>query len=82
MSATTETLTDQIVEIFADVLGVEAGPDSDFFAMGGQSMQGIRIISRLEKLGFEVNVADLFDHSTPRRLAEVAAGPQDAGRRD
>jgi acyl carrier protein len=77
MSPTAETVTDQITRIFSDVLGVEVDADSDFFAMGGQSLQGVRIIARLEKLGFTVSIADLFDHSTPRQLAECTTASRD-----
>jgi hypothetical protein len=73
MTDTTDTI-ETVAAVFTDVLGVEAGPDADFFELGGQSLQGIRIIARLEKLGIGVSVADLFDNATPRLLAGCAAG--------
>ncbi|MEU4353676.1 amino acid adenylation domain-containing protein [Streptomyces virginiae] len=56
---------------YADLLGAaEAGPDDDFFALGGHSMLLVRLRDRLQTAtGRQIAVADLFRHTTPAALA-------------
>jgi amino acid adenylation domain-containing protein len=58
--------------IFAEVLGVpEVGIDDSFFDLSGQSMQGIRLIMRVETdLGVRPDISDLYSYPTPAQLAE------------
>ncbi|GAA5133568.1 hypothetical protein GCM10023320_59940 [Pseudonocardia adelaidensis] len=67
--------------IFAGALGEEAfGVEDDFFDHGGHSLLATRLIGRVrDELGADVSLRQLFDHSTPERLATVLdAGPATA----
>ena len=71
---------DQVLcAIFAEVLGRAAvGVDDDFFALGGQSLQAIRLVRKVESaFGTPLRMAMLFDHPTPaalRRHLDETAG--------
>lgn len=66
----------RIAAIWAEVLGVpQVGIDDDFFDLGGDSFQSIRV-ARL--VGGGMRVADLFTHPTVRRLAAALSAPQAA----
>ncbi|MFF7366783.1 non-ribosomal peptide synthetase [Streptomyces tricolor] len=70
-----------LCEVFAEVLETgRVGIDDDFFALGGHSLVAARTVARIrEVLGAEVSLRELFQHRTPRALAEVvAAAPRAA----
>lgn len=60
-----------VAGIWADVLGIDTpAPDDDFFALGGQSLQTIRVANRLSvATGTEITVAEVFARPTLRELA-------------
>ncbi|WP_131738712.1 non-ribosomal peptide synthetase [Actinomadura roseirufa] len=61
-----------LAEVFADVLDVErVGVDDDFFAVGGDSIRSIQVVSRARARGIEISARDVFDHRTVARLAEA-----------
>ncbi|MEW1646160.1 non-ribosomal peptide synthase/polyketide synthase [Streptomyces sp. NPDC091219] len=63
----------QLTEIFAAVLGIaDAGPDDDFFRLGGDSISSIGVASRARAAGLELSPRDVFTHRTPAALATAA----------
>jgi acyl carrier protein len=62
-----------VAEVFATVLSVSrVGADSSFFAVGGNSLQAMRAVTRLNKhFGVRVNVRLLYGDSTVSGIASV-----------
>nr|WP_296766735.1 non-ribosomal peptide synthetase [Rhodococcus sp. (in: high G+C Gram-positive bacteria)] len=59
-----------LASLFADILGVEdVGADSDFFALGGDSIIAITLVNRARKAGIRFTPKDVFSDRTPRLLA-------------
>src|SRR5699024_1304676 len=62
-----------LTEAFADVLGVEeVGVDDSFFALGGDSIVAIQLITRAKDMGLVFKARDVFERKTVAGLAEVA----------
>ncbi|WP_229911594.1 condensation domain-containing protein, partial [Streptomyces aurantiogriseus] len=60
--------------VYADVLGVErVGIDDDFFAIGGDSIRSIQIVSRARALGVEITARQIFERRTVAELADAAS---------
>jgi non-ribosomal peptide synthase protein (TIGR01720 family) len=58
--------------LFAEVLGVErVGIDDSFFALGGDSIVSIQLVSRARKAGLKLSPRDVFEHKTVAGLADV-----------
>ncbi|MFF5858750.1 non-ribosomal peptide synthase/polyketide synthase [Streptomyces sp. NPDC012751] len=70
----------RIARIWADVLGIEeVGADDNFFALGGDSILSMQVVSRLRRDGLHVATRDLFTHQTVAELATVVrAAPRRA----
>jgi amino acid adenylation domain-containing protein len=64
-----------VAAVVADVLGVgRLGALDDFFELGGDSMQVVEVVTRLdEELGLPAAISDIFDHPTVRTLAAALA---------
>ncbi|WP_330299314.1 amino acid adenylation domain-containing protein [Streptomyces sp. NBC_00503] len=64
-----------LAAVFAEVLGVDrVGVDDDFFAVGGDSIRSIQVVSRARARGVEVTPREVFQHRRVAELAVVAAG--------
>ena len=63
----------EVSAIWAECLGSpEVGADDDFFALGGNSLTGIKIIDRIaQDYGVEVSVRDFYLARVPARVAEL-----------
>ncbi len=66
-------LVKEISELWGEYLdGCEVGAHDDFFALGGNSLIGIRIIDRVTRdYGVELSVRDFYLAQTPARVAEL-----------
>ncbi|MFJ6483569.1 amino acid adenylation domain-containing protein [Streptomyces sp. NPDC091682] len=68
--------------VFAEVLGLaSAGIDDDFFALGGDSIVSIQLVTRARKAGLVLTPRDVFEQRTVERMAAAArnAGDQEGG---
>jgi len=65
-----------ITAAWEEVLGTgEIGPDDNFLALGGNSLQAVRIVARLEEdLDADLSVRDLLETQSVRRMSERLAG--------
>ncbi|MEU0274680.1 thioesterase domain-containing protein [Streptomyces sp. NPDC006307] len=62
-----------LAEVWAELLpNPPVGRDDDFFALGGNSLLGVRLMSRVRKgLGATLPLSVLFTHSTVAAMAEA-----------
>ncbi|APE36538.1 hypothetical protein BOX37_24350 [Nocardia mangyaensis] len=69
-----------ICAAFAEILDLPgAGPDDDFFALGGDSIVSIRLTTQLKRIGVATTPRDVFECRTPTALsvrAEAASAPR------
>ncbi len=62
-----------LVDIWQGVLGVErVGTADNFFALGGDSINSIQVVSRARAQGIGLTPKDLFLHQTIQALARIA----------
>ncbi|GAA2477046.1 amino acid adenylation domain-containing protein [Streptomyces longisporus] len=62
--------------LFRELLKLpEVGLDQGFFALGGDSISSIRLVSRAAESGVVISPRDVFEQQTVARLAAVARGP-------
>jgi aryl carrier-like protein len=65
-----------LAEAWGEILDVPSvGVLDNFFALGGDSILSLRVVSRLRERGFDLTLQQIFQHQTVRALArEIAAG--------
>ncbi|MEW1601535.1 amino acid adenylation domain-containing protein, partial [Streptomyces sp. NPDC093808] len=66
--------------VFAELLGVDArnvGMDDGFFALGGDSIMSIQLVSRARRAGLVLTPRDVFTHQTVAELARVGRREDD-----
>ncbi|WP_072805671.1 non-ribosomal peptide synthetase [Rhodococcoides yunnanense] len=62
-----------IAALFEEVLGVDSvGADDSFFALGGDSIVSIQLVSRAKSAGLVFTARDVFERKTVAGLAEAA----------
>jgi thioester reductase-like protein len=73
VSSAVSGLQQVVLRVWEEVLGMSGlSADSDFFDLGGQSLQSIQVANRLGiELGREVPVATVFRHPTAAGLARA-----------
>ncbi|WP_053139760.1 non-ribosomal peptide synthase/polyketide synthase [Pseudomonas sp. MIACH] len=68
-----------LCRLFGELLGEnlsagrEVGTSDSFFALGGDSILGLKLISHLREQGYSLTPKDLFRSPTPAALAQVAS---------
>ncbi|MEV6102007.1 amino acid adenylation domain-containing protein [Nocardia sp. NPDC051981] len=59
--------------LFAEVLGVDTiGLDDSFFALGGDSIMSIQLVTRAKAAGLVLSVREVFERRTVAGLAQIA----------
>ena len=68
-------LEKKMLGVWSEILNVfPIHVDDEFFAIGGHSLLAVQVVRRIEsEWGIPVQVADLFRHSTVRRLSQFLA---------
>ncbi|MFF4468282.1 amino acid adenylation domain-containing protein [Streptomyces sp. NPDC001599] len=62
-----------LCQVLAEVLGLpEVGPEDSFFALGGDSISSLQVVSGARKEGLVVTARDVFRLRTPAAIAAVA----------
>ena len=74
---TNDAIANQIAATWSQLLGAKSiESDDNFFALGGHSLLGVKLIGALQEklgLGDELKIGDLFEHPT---LGEFTAHVQ------
>ncbi|KLL96424.1 hypothetical protein NJ76_15480, partial [Rhodococcus sp. IITR03] len=62
-----------LCELFAEALRLDVvGPDDDFFALGGDSIVSMQVVTAARRKGIEFGPREIFRWRTPAGLAAVA----------
>ncbi|MEV0251252.1 amino acid adenylation domain-containing protein [Nocardia sp. NPDC050712] len=69
----------ELAQLFTQVLGIpEVGADDSFFAIGGDSIMSIQLVSRAKSAGLVFTARDVFEQRTVAGLARIASAGGDA----
>lgn len=61
-----------LANIWKEVLHLDfVGRDTDFFALGGDSIVAMQIVNKVQQKNFSIRSSDVFQHSTIKQLAKV-----------
>ncbi|WP_084525422.1 amino acid adenylation domain-containing protein [Nocardia vaccinii] len=72
-----------VAKLFADVLRLDTvSADSNFFALGGDSIVSMRMVALARSAGLHLTPRDVFEAKTVAALAAVANGAQVTGESD
>jgi amino acid adenylation domain-containing protein/non-ribosomal peptide synthase protein (TIGR01720 family) len=73
-TAPSTSVEEALCTAFAEVLGLpQVGVDDDFFALGGDSIVAIQLVSKVRAAGFRVSPRQVFRHRTVAALAGVVS---------
>jgi hypothetical protein len=73
------SLEETLRRLWGEVLGVpEVGLDDNFFALGGDSILGLQVVSRAREAGLELAPGQIFEHQTVAALAAALGGGRPA----
>ncbi|MCS7481004.1 amino acid adenylation domain-containing protein [Umezawaea endophytica] len=62
-----------LCEVMAEVLGLpEVGVEDSFFALGGDSISSIQVVSRARRAGLLITSRDVLKHRSPAAIATIA----------
>ncbi|MET8775203.1 amino acid adenylation domain-containing protein [Nocardia sp. NPDC004654] len=62
-----------LARLFAEVLGIDTvGADDSFFALGGDSIMSIQLVTRARAAGVVFSAREVFERKTVAGLAEIA----------
>ncbi len=68
-----DVLIRDLQEVWSTVLGVQVGPDDDFFDLGGNSLLAVRIAAKSSELPLPpTSIRMLYQHRTIRQFAAAA----------
>ncbi|WEV24180.1 amino acid adenylation domain-containing protein [Streptomyces sp. 71268] len=68
-----------LAALYGEVLGrAPAGGADSFFAIGGDSISSIQLVSRARAAGLALTARQVFEHRTPQALAAVVSPVDDA----
>ncbi|WP_326841138.1 amino acid adenylation domain-containing protein [Streptomyces sp. NBC_01558] len=66
-----------LAAIWVDILGIETvGVHDNFFALGGQSISAVRMVSRIREAGLPIALQQIMRHPTVAGLAAVLDAPE------
>ncbi|WP_329906642.1 amino acid adenylation domain-containing protein [Serratia quinivorans] len=71
-----DLIEQRLCEYFADALQLPAvAPEANFFELGGTSLSAVDVAARINAgLGWQITIASIFAHPSPRELAEKRQG--------